>query len=323
MPLTVGSSTAERPRFLFDLASASCWLVAERIMQVMPVATEWVPVHLPALREGEGFRCAEEEQIWRASIERRAAQLGLQPVRWPPRVPFDSEPAMLAATYAKGTGRAVAFALAAFRQAWCGGRALDEPDNVAIAGAACELHPKALIKGAELRSTREALARASAGVDAVPAIRLPGGDTFVGEDAPERAAAVAGSRTGGGGPDALTGVADERIAACASCTAAAPGCPRGWRVRGRSTASRSPRSRRRRRSSSGTATRAPPRGWCASCTPIWPSWRWRTSWPSGRPSRPKTERAAAPGRLCLKSDGRMVDADVEWTTDRRDRASSS
>jgi 2-hydroxychromene-2-carboxylate isomerase len=152
------------------------------------VATEWVPVHVPSLGEGDGFRCAEEEQIWRMSIERRAAELGLQPVRWPARVPFDSELAMRAATYAKGTGRAVAFSLAAFRQAWCGGRALDEPDNVAIAGAACELHPKALIKGAELRSTREALARASLGVDAVPAIRLPSGETIVGEDAPEQAA---------------------------------------------------------------------------------------------------------------------------------------
>jgi 2-hydroxychromene-2-carboxylate isomerase len=193
VPLTVGSSTAEgsdRPRFFYDLASPACWLVAERIMQVMPVATEWVPVHVPDLGEGEGFRCAEEEQIWRMSIERRAADLGLQPVRWPARVPFDSALAMRAATYAKGTGRAVAFSLAAFRQAWCGARPLDDPDNVAIAGAACELHPKALMKGAELRSTREALGRASQSVDAVPAIRLPGGETIVGEDAPERAAAA-------------------------------------------------------------------------------------------------------------------------------------
>ena len=194
MPLTVGSSTADRsrPQFLYDLASPACWLVAERILQVMPVATEWVPVHVPDLREGEGFRCAEEEQIWRASIERRAAELGLQPVRWPQPVPFDSELAMRAATYAKGTGRAVAFSLAAFRQAWCGGRALDAFDNVAIAGAACELHPNALRKGTELRSTRDALTRASLGVDAVPAIRLPSGETIVGEDAPERAAAAVG-----------------------------------------------------------------------------------------------------------------------------------
>jgi len=192
VPLTVGSSTAEpaHPRFLFDLASPSCWLVAERILQVMPVATEWVPVHLADRpREGDGFRCAAEEEIWRAEIERRAAALGLQPVRWPREVPFDSAFAMRAATYAKVTGRTVAFALAAFRQAWCGGRSLGDEESVLIAAAACELHPRAVLKGAQLRSTVDALARASAGVAAVPAIVLPSGETFAGEDAPERAAA--------------------------------------------------------------------------------------------------------------------------------------
>jgi 2-hydroxychromene-2-carboxylate isomerase len=192
VPLTVGSSTAEpeRPAFLYDLASPSCWLVAERILRVMPVATEWIPVQASGPLEGEGMRCAEEETIWRATIERRAAELGLQPVRWPAEVPFDSAFAMRAATYAKLTGRAVAFTLAAFRQAWCGGRSLADPDSVLIAAAACELHPRAVLKGADLRSTREALARASARVDAVPAIVLPGGETFTGEDAPERAAAA-------------------------------------------------------------------------------------------------------------------------------------
>jgi 2-hydroxychromene-2-carboxylate isomerase len=191
VPLTVGSSTADqppRPKFLFDLASPACWLVAERILQVMPVATEWVPVHVGGAREGEGFRCADEELIWRERIERRAAELGLQQLRWPSEVPFDSDFAMRAATYAKLTGRTVAFSLAAFRQAWCGGRSLADVDSVLIAGAACELHPRALLKGAELRSTRTALDRASEGVTAVPAIVLPSGETLVGEDAPERAA---------------------------------------------------------------------------------------------------------------------------------------
>lgn len=193
MPLTVGSSTAEQPnpRFLFDLASPTSWLVAERVLQVMPVATEWVPVHVTGgPLEGEGFRCAAEQDIWRESIERRAAELGLQAVRWPPDVPFDSAFAMRAATYAKVTGRTVAFALAAFRQAYCGGRSLADPDSVLIAAAACELHPKAVLKGAALRSTAAALARASEGATVVPAIVLPGGATFTGDDAPERAAAA-------------------------------------------------------------------------------------------------------------------------------------
>ncbi len=185
MPPTAGSSTAS---FLFDLASPECWLVAERILQVMPVATEWVPVKvddpLPA------FRCAEERDIWLVGLARRASDLGLQAPRWPEPLDFDSLFAMRAATFAKGTGRAVAFSQAAFRQAWCGARPLDDPDNVLIAAAACELHPKAVLKGAALRSTGEALAAASAGVQRVPAIVTPTGERFEGEDAPERAAAT-------------------------------------------------------------------------------------------------------------------------------------
>ena len=111
-------------------------------------------------------------------------------MRWPADFPFDSAFAMRAATFAKGTGRTVAFALAAFRQAWCGGRSLAEPESVLIAAAACELHPAAVLKGAALRSTERALARASEGVERVPAIVLADGTALVGEDAPERAAAA-------------------------------------------------------------------------------------------------------------------------------------
>jgi len=189
VPLTVGSSTADpRPRFYFDLASPECWLIAERILTVMPVATEWVPVRVEA-----GLRCSNEADALREDVERRAAALRLQAVRWPPDVPFDSDFAMRAATYAKGIGRIVAFAQAAFRQAYCGGRSLADVESVLIAGAACEMHPQALLKGAALRSTDAALALASEGVRAVPAIVLPGGELFTGEDCPERAAAAIGA----------------------------------------------------------------------------------------------------------------------------------
>ena len=82
---------------------------------------------------------------------------------------------MLVATYAKEIGRAVAFSLAAFRQAFAAGRDLSERDNVLIAAAACEMHPAAVVKGAELRGTRERLEAATAealaaGVREVPAV---------------------------------------------------------------------------------------------------------------------------------------------------------
>ena len=86
---------------------------------------------------------------------------------------------MLVATYAKQIGRAVAFSLAAFRQAFAAGRDLSERDNVLIAAAACEMHPAAVIKGAELASTERALVQAreratADGVDTVPAIWIDG-----------------------------------------------------------------------------------------------------------------------------------------------------
>jgi 2-hydroxychromene-2-carboxylate isomerase len=82
---------------------------------------------------------------------------------------------MLAATYAKRIGRAVAFSLAAFRQAFAAGRDLGDTDTVVLAGAACEMHPAALLKGIELRSTADALAAATErarrdGVSALPAV---------------------------------------------------------------------------------------------------------------------------------------------------------
>ena len=149
-----GSSTAE-PQFYLDLSSPEAWLSAERVLALMPVPCEWVPVHLPF--EG-GFRCAEESDIFRSEIERRAPQ----PVRWPADFPFDSRLAQLAATYAKAGGKTVAFCLAAFRQAYAGGRSLAEQENVMIAAAACEIHPRALTKALETRSIGQRLDEATA-----------------------------------------------------------------------------------------------------------------------------------------------------------------
>ena len=149
-----GSSTASTT-FFFDLADARAYLEAERLRAEDP-SVEWVPVLAPP-----AFRCAEEIDSLREDVERGAAALGLQPVRWPDPFPFDSEQAMLAATYAKQIGRAVAFSLAAFRQAYAAGRSLEDVENVLIAAAACEMHPRAVLKALESRGVREALEEAT------------------------------------------------------------------------------------------------------------------------------------------------------------------
>src|SRR5262249_23836654 len=96
-------------------------------------------------------------------------------LRWPSPFPFDSALAMRVATYAKSIGRAVPFAMAAFRQAFAGGHSLEVPDHVLVAAAACEMHPAAVLRGAELRSVDRALSSATAraarrGVLEVPAV---------------------------------------------------------------------------------------------------------------------------------------------------------
>jgi 2-hydroxychromene-2-carboxylate isomerase len=181
--------------FYFDLSSPLAYLAAERVLHTMPIAAEWQPVlaqELSSAESFEAFRCREDEDIFCLEVERRACELGLQELRWPDPFPFDSAFAMRAATYAKSIGRGVAFAQAAFRQAFAGGRPLDIADNVLLAAAACEMHPTAVLKGAELRSVGEQLSAASAaaaaaGVCDVPAIRV-GERVFHGERAIEEAA---------------------------------------------------------------------------------------------------------------------------------------
>jgi 2-hydroxychromene-2-carboxylate isomerase len=190
--------------FYFDLASPLAYLAAERVLHELPGPAEWQPVLARELAGAESFeasRCREGHEVSRAEIARRAGALGLQPLRWPDPFPFDSSLAMRVATYAKSIGRAVPFAQAAFRQAFAGGRSLEELDSVLIAAAACEMHPSAVIRGAELRSVAAQLAEGNAaaahnGVLDVPAI-LVGDEVFLGDGMVEAAAARMGTLRAG------------------------------------------------------------------------------------------------------------------------------
>jgi 2-hydroxychromene-2-carboxylate isomerase len=183
---------ADQPIFYYDLGSPDCYLVAETIMARLPAVPEWEPVL------GSSLGVSVEEGLDHEVIERRAGELGLQPMRWPSAWPPDTREAMLTATYAKRVGRAVAFSLAAFRQAFAGGRDLGERDTVLIAAAACEMHPTAVVKGIGLRSVLDALetavARAAAaGVRSLPAIQV-GGLVLGGDHCVEAAAEALGAR---------------------------------------------------------------------------------------------------------------------------------
>jgi 2-hydroxychromene-2-carboxylate isomerase len=202
---------ADQPIFYYDLGSPDSYLVAETIMAALPVVPEWEPVFADALGHARGLahdaesgelervnRVNRVNRVDRGQIERRARELQLQPLRWPVVWPPDSREAMLAATYAKRVGRAVAFSLAAFRQTFAAGRDLGDGDTVLIAAAACEMHPTAVLKGIGLRSVVNALEEASqralaAGVRSVPAIQV-GAGVFEGERCVHDAAHALGVR---------------------------------------------------------------------------------------------------------------------------------
>jgi 2-hydroxychromene-2-carboxylate isomerase len=166
--------------FYFDLASPLAYLAAEQVLTGLGGPAAWTPIlarELPTANTFDAYRCQAEVDAFREDVRRRAEALNLQPIRWPQPFPFDSELAMLVATYAQQIGRAVPFAQAAFRQAFAGGHDLSDPDYVCIAAAACEMHPRAVLVAAERESTREQLREATAaarraGVRDVATVRI-------------------------------------------------------------------------------------------------------------------------------------------------------
>jgi 2-hydroxychromene-2-carboxylate isomerase len=191
-----------RPTFFFDVGSPYAYLAAERVNAMFAAAVGEPPVWEPVLLGGLFKRFGRDS--WAngpgrdegiAEVERRAAERGLPPLRWPDPFPGNTLYAMRVATYAKQTGRAVAFALAAFRQAFAAGRDLSEPDNVLLAAAATELHPRAVAAAAGRDSVKAALRKATEragdlGVRGVPSV-VVGDELFWGDDRLQDAADAA------------------------------------------------------------------------------------------------------------------------------------
>jgi 2-hydroxychromene-2-carboxylate isomerase len=194
---------SSRPAFFYDLGSPYAYLAAERVNALFVDAAgeppEWRPVLLGGLFKRFGrdsWANGPDRASGMEEVERRASSQGLPPLRWPEPFPGNTLVAMRAATYAKELGRAVAFSLAAFRQAFAAGRDLSEPDNVVVAAAAIELHPRAIVSAVERESVKRALRDATEragdlGVRGVPSV-IVDGEVFWGEDrladAAERAA---------------------------------------------------------------------------------------------------------------------------------------
>jgi 2-hydroxychromene-2-carboxylate isomerase len=198
----------DRATFYYDFNSPYSYLAAERISGVFAeagaVQPEWQPISFghvvqaigrtPWSMQPDGPNPADLDEI-----QRRAAQRGLPEVIYPKGWPVEnySLNPTRAAIYAKESGRVVSFSLAAFRQVFAAGRDMSDVENVLLAAAACELHPKAVLKGIETKSVKERLQRATEeaielGVAGIPTIAL-GGELFWGDDRLIEAAKAASS----------------------------------------------------------------------------------------------------------------------------------
>jgi 2-hydroxychromene-2-carboxylate isomerase len=202
------SRLEKRATFYYDFGSPYSYLAAERISGVFAETgaeqPEWQPISFghvvqaigrtPWSMQPDGPNPADLDEI-----QRRAAQRGLPEVIYPKGWPVEnySLNPTRAAIYAKESGRVVSFSLAAFRQVFAAGRDMSDVENVLLAAAACELHPKAVLKGIETKSVKERLQRATEeaielGVAGIPTIAL-GGELFWGDDRLIEAAKAASS----------------------------------------------------------------------------------------------------------------------------------
>ena len=187
----------DRPVFYYDLGSPYAYLAAERLTRVLPEVPVWQPILLGGVWQesgGQSWAVTGARDEGMAEVERRAAEYDLMPIRWPEGWPNNTLKAMRVAVWAQQIGRTVAFSLAAFRQAFAGGKDLSDVDYVLMAAAACELHPNAVLKAIETQSVKDRLREVTSaayerGVRGVPTIAV-GDELFWGDDRLEEAAAA-------------------------------------------------------------------------------------------------------------------------------------
>ncbi|HEU4980162.1 MAG TPA: DsbA family protein [Solirubrobacterales bacterium] len=186
--------------FYYDFSSPYSYLAAERISGLFAEAgveqPEWQPISFGHVLKKTGRRpwsFEGDKNADLAEIQRRANERGLPEVRYPEGWPIEnySLNPVRAAIYAKESGRVVSFSLACFRQVFAAGRDMSEIDNVLVAAAACELHPKAVLKGIETQSVKDRLRAAtdealSLGLEGIPTVAV-GDELFWGDDRLEEA----------------------------------------------------------------------------------------------------------------------------------------
>jgi 2-hydroxychromene-2-carboxylate isomerase len=186
--------------FYLDVGSPFAYLAAERIDDLFPAgAVTWRPISLGGLfklngRSSWALGDAARRQAGMAEIDRRAAERGLPPLRWPDPWPGHYLTAMRAATHADRVGRGRDFALAALRDAFRHGRDLSRPESVYAAAQAAgldraEVERAVADPGVKLALREATEAAHGRGVFGVPTIAV-GDELLWGDDRLEDAVAA-------------------------------------------------------------------------------------------------------------------------------------
>ncbi len=184
--------SAEATRFFFELADPISYVTAERIERALG-SIEWVPV-LAVVTDHYGAEAWAQrelrirERLRVAAYDAESLQI---PLIEPHRCPTSTRKAARAALYASDHGAGAAFALAAFRLAFCGGFDLADMEVIVEAAAVARIDPAAAIAAAydrrydrRLDATTQGLQRR--GIGSAPAISV-GAKWFGGSDAVVRA----------------------------------------------------------------------------------------------------------------------------------------
>jgi 2-hydroxychromene-2-carboxylate isomerase len=187
------------PVFYYDTNSPYAYLAAKRVDELLPDVT-WQPIAFGIVLRELGrvpWSLGPGRDEGMAEIERRAAERGLPPVRWPEGWPVDtySLAPLRALEFADERGRQRELARALYGLIFGEGASLAEVDNVLRAAAEAGLDPEEVraaldddgVKDRLREHTDEAMAL---GVIGVPTVVVDG-TVFWGDDHLEDAAAAA------------------------------------------------------------------------------------------------------------------------------------
>jgi 2-hydroxychromene-2-carboxylate isomerase len=185
-------------RFYYDLSSPYAYFAAHRVDTLVPGDVEWVPIAfgplLVATQRVPWSMTPGQREDGMRDCERRAAERGLAPIRWPEGWPAESYSVdgARAAIVGARHGRVREVTLALYAKVFAEGMRLDDPALLDAVGEQTGLPDlRAAAKEADVKqalrdATDDAMAR---GLVGIPTLEV-GGKLFWGDDRLEEAVAA-------------------------------------------------------------------------------------------------------------------------------------